>query len=106
MFTSKRQHNIIYASALIEAFGTVVEKADEDHKLVHFLSVSYYSGSKLASTEYEYFDPIDLANPPAILKEYLSFPSVSDNTRNCTVADITLGLSQSMPADFGTTMWS
>ena len=89
MFTSKRQYNIIYAPALIDAFGTAVEKADEDYKL--------------ASTEYEYFDPIDPANPPAILKEYLSFPSVSDNSRSCSVADITPGLTKSMPAGFRTT---
>ncbi|KAE8857761.1 hypothetical protein P3342_012264 [Pyrenophora teres f. teres] len=106
MFASKRQYNISYAPALIDAFGNAVDKADEDHKLAHFVAVSYYSGSKLASAEYEYFDPIDATNPPAILKEYLSYPPVTDNTRNTTVAETTLGLTASMPSGFRTTMWS
>ncbi|PZD29521.1 GlcD, FADFMN-containing dehydrogenase [Pyrenophora tritici-repentis] len=51
MFASKRQYNISYAPALIDAFGNAVDKADEDHKLAHFVAVSYYSGSKLASAD-------------------------------------------------------
>ncbi|RYN32485.1 hypothetical protein AA0115_g3883 [Alternaria tenuissima] len=106
MFASKRQYNATYAPALFDAFGNAVEAAETDTKLAHFVAVAYSRGVKIASTEYEYFDPIDPVNPPAILKEYLSLPPLTDSTRNCSLADTTSGLSQSMPDGFRTTMWS
>ncbi|CAN9152973.1 unnamed protein product [Alternaria alternata] len=106
MFASKRQYNATYAPALFDAFGNAVKAAETDTKLAHFVAVAYSRGVKIASTEYEYFDPIDPANPPAILNEYLSLPPLTDNTRNCSLADTTPGLSQSMPDGFRTTMWS
>ena len=106
MFASKRQYNATYAPALFDAFGNAVEAAETDTKAAHFVAVAYSRGVKIASTEYEYFDPVDPANPPAILKEYLAVPPLTDNTRNCSLADTTPGLSQSMPDGFRTTMWS
>jgi hypothetical protein len=106
MFASVRQYNATHAPALLDAFGNAVEAAEADTKLAHFVSVAYSRGVKIAASEYEYFDPIDPSNPPAILKEYLSIPSLTDNTRNCSLADTTPGLSQSMPDGFRTTMWS
>ncbi|KAI4660763.1 uncharacterized protein J4E79_005331 [Alternaria viburni] len=106
MFASKRQYNATYAPALFDAFGNTVEAAETDTKAAHFVAVAYSRGVKIASTEYEYFEPVDPANPPAILKEYLALPPLTDNTRNCSLADTTPGLSQSMPDGFRTTMWS
>ncbi|KAH6865545.1 hypothetical protein BKA58DRAFT_320945 [Alternaria rosae] len=106
MFASKRQYNATYAPALFDAFGHAVEAAETDTKAAHFVAVAYSRGVKIASTEYEYFEPVDPASPPAILKEYLAVPPLTDNTRNCSLADTTPGLSQSMPDGFRTTMWS
>ncbi|KAG9187578.1 hypothetical protein G6011_05449 [Alternaria panax] len=106
MFASKRQYNATYASALLDAFGNAVEAAETDTKLAHFVAVAYFGGVQIASTEYEYFDPIDPTNPPTILKEYLSIPSLTDTTCNCSLAGTTPGLSESMPDGFRTTMWS
>jgi len=106
MFASKRQYDSTKIPALLDAFTNAVNGAEKDTKLAHFLSVAYYSGMKIASTEFEYFTPIDAANPPEILKEYLAIPALQDDTRNSTLADTTPGLSQNMPAGFRTTMWS
>ncbi|KAF2030479.1 hypothetical protein EK21DRAFT_100359 [Setomelanomma holmii] len=81
---------------LIDAFSNAITAAEKDTKLAHFFAISYYSGMKIASTGFEYFIPIDAANPPEILKEYLAIPSLQTNP----------GLSKSMPAGFRATMWS
>jgi hypothetical protein len=106
MFASKRQYNATNIPALIDAFENAVNNAEKDTKLAHFVSVAYYSGLKIASTEFEYFTPVDASNPPEILKEYLSVPPLQDDTRNTTLANTTPGLTESMPAGFRTTMWS
>lgn len=106
MFASVRQYDSSKIPVLIDAFGNAVNNAEKDTKLAHFVSVAYYSGMKIASTEYEYFTPVDASKPPAILKEYFAIPPIQDSTRNTTLAETTPGLSQSMPAGFRTTMWS
>ena len=106
MFSSQRQYNATYIPALIDAFGNTVKATEQDTKAAHFLAVAYMAGYTLASTEFEYFDPVDVSNPPDILKEYLSIPPMEENTGNMTLAGTTLGLTQSMPAGFRTTMWS
>jgi hypothetical protein len=106
MFASKRQYESSKVPALIDAFNNAINGAEKDTKLAHFISVAYFSGMKIASTEYEYFNPIDAANPPAILKEYLAIPALQETTGNVTLAETTPGLTESMPAGFRTTMWS
>jgi hypothetical protein len=106
MFSSKRSYDSSNTGKLFNAFSNAINNAVKDTKLAHFVSIAYYGGNKIVSTEYEYFDPIDAANPPAILKEYLSIPAMQDTTRNCTLAETTPGLSESMPDGFRTTMWS
>jgi hypothetical protein len=106
MFASKRSYDSPNLGKLFDAFSNAINNAVKDTKLAHFVSIAYYGGMKIASTEYEYFDPVDAANPPAILKEYLSIPAIQDNTRNCTLAETTPGLSGNMPDSFRTTMWS
>jgi len=106
MFASKRQYNATYTPALFDAFGSAIDAAETDTKAAHFVAVAYNSGYKIASTEYEYFEPVDPSHPPAILKEYLSIPPMNDDTRNTTLANTTLGLTQSIPAGHRTTMWS
>ncbi|KAF1828205.1 FAD-binding domain-containing protein [Decorospora gaudefroyi] len=106
MFSSKRQYDAAYAPTLFDAFGNAVIGAVQDPKLAHFVAIAHVRGLKLVSTEYEYFTPVDAANPPAILQEYLAVPWIQDSTRNCTLAETTPGLSEGMPAGFRTTMWS
>ncbi|KAH3940607.1 hypothetical protein HBH70_025790 [Parastagonospora nodorum] len=106
MFATKRQYNSTYVPALIDAFNNAVHGAENDTKLAHFVGLAYFSGMQIASTEYEYFTPVDPPNPPPILKEYLSIPPSQHETRNTTLASITPGLSESMPAGFRSTMWS
>ncbi|KAH7378393.1 hypothetical protein DE146DRAFT_626531 [Phaeosphaeria sp. MPI-PUGE-AT-0046c] len=106
MFASKRQYNATHIPALIDAFGKAVESADSDTHLAHFVSVAYAGGVKIASTEFEYFTPVDVSNPPEILQEYLSIPPLQHTTQNVTLAETTPGLTESMPAGFRTTMWS
>lgn len=106
MFASKRQYNASNIPALIDAFENAVQSATNDTHLAHFVSIAYSSGVKIASTEYEYFTPVDVVNPPQILKEYLSIPPLQHTTGNVTLAETTPGLTESMPAGFRTTMWS
>ncbi|KAH7086043.1 hypothetical protein BKA63DRAFT_549044 [Paraphoma chrysanthemicola] len=106
MFASKRSYAQDCVPALLDAFGNAVVGAERDTKLAHFVAVAYFSGMTIASTEFEYFTPVDDANPPEILKEYLSIPALQVSTRNMTLAETTPGLSESMPAGFRTTMWS
>lgn len=106
MFATKRQYNSTYTPALIDAFSNAVHGAENDTKLAHFVGLAYFSGMRIASTEYEYFTPVDPASPPPILKEYLSIPASQHETRNTTLASTTPGLSESIPAGFRSTMWS
>jgi hypothetical protein len=106
MFASYRHYNASHLSTLLDAFGNAVVASETDTKLAHFMSIAYAGGKYAGAAEFEYFDPIDASNPPEILKEYLSIPSLQDWTRNTTLADTTPGLTEAMPAGFRTTMWS
>jgi hypothetical protein len=106
MFASKRQYNASYIPELFNAFENAIHAAEVDPQAAHFVAVAYSSGHRIASTEYEYFDPVDASSPPAILNEYLSIPALSQDDKNATLAEITLGLTESMPAGLRTTMWS
>lgn len=106
MFASKRQYDPGNIPILLDAFSNAVTGAEKDTKLAHFMSIASYSGMRIATTEFEYFNPVDIANPPAILKQYLAIPPIQDSTSNVTLAETTPGLTQSMPAGFRTTMWS
>lgn len=75
-----------------------------DTKAAHFVAVAYNSGYRTASAEYEYFEPVDVSNPPAILNDYLSIPALNEATKDTILAEITLGLTESMPAGLRTTM--
>jgi FAD/FMN-containing dehydrogenase len=106
MFASKRTYNGTAIPALIDAFVDAVAGAEQDTRLAHFLAVAYNAGMHFASTEFEYTRPVDPANPPAILKEYLGVLPLQEKTQNTTLANTTYGLTESMPAGFRTTMWS
>ncbi|EUC28667.1 hypothetical protein COCCADRAFT_40846 [Bipolaris zeicola 26-R-13] len=106
MFSSKRQYNATHIPALLDAFGNAVQDAEVDTKAAHFVAVAYNSGYRIASAVYEYFDPVDVSNPPDVLNDYLSIPALNEATKNTTLAEITLGLTESMPAGLRTTMWS
>ncbi|EUC42531.1 hypothetical protein COCMIDRAFT_39425 [Bipolaris oryzae ATCC 44560] len=82
MFPSKRQYSATHIPALFDAFGNTVQDAEE------------------------YFDPVDVSNPPDILNDYVSIPALNEATKNTTLAEITLGLTESMPAGLRKTMWS
>jgi hypothetical protein len=106
MFASKRQYNGTKIPALINAFVHAVKGAEQDTRLAHFVAVAYNNGGHFASTEFEYATPVDPANPPEILNEYLAVPPLQGTTQNTTLANTTYGLTASMPAGFRTTMWS
>ena len=106
MWGGYRRHNETEIPKLVDAFVSTTIAASQDGEVAHWLSVSAYSGSKIASTELEYTSPVDKANPPSILREYLSIPWVQDDTTNSSLADLTPPLSASMPPGFRTTMWS
>lgn len=106
MFANKRQYNATQIPALLDAFSIAVHGAEQDTKLAHFVAVAYHSGLQIASTEFEYFTPIDPNDPPPILREYLAVPPLKDTTQNTSLANTTYSLSESMPAGFRTAMWS
>ncbi|KAF2133808.1 FAD-binding domain-containing protein [Dothidotthia symphoricarpi CBS 119687] len=92
--------------ALIEAFANMVESATEDPKAVQILSFAVTAGSPAAQIELEYIVPVDNANPPAILKEYLSIPAIMDGTANRTLASATDNLSAQMPDGHRYSFWA
>jgi hypothetical protein len=106
MFASNRQYNASHVPALLDAFTNAVKAAERNTQLAHFVSIAYASGVNVASAEFEYATPFAPSSPPEILKEYLAIPALKDSTRNSTLADTTIGLSESMPAGLRTTMWS
>jgi FAD/FMN-containing dehydrogenase len=106
MFASKRQYNATHVPDLLDAFSNAVHGAEQDTKLAHFVAIAYHAGLQIASTEFEYFTPVDPSNPPLILQEYLAVPYLQATTHNTTLANTTYGLTESMPAGFRTTMWS
>ncbi|KAF2844786.1 FAD binding domain-containing protein [Plenodomus tracheiphilus IPT5] len=91
---------------LITAFATMVESAPEDPKSVQILSFATTAGNSAAQIQLEYLEPVDEANPPAILKEYLSIPSVRGSTINRTLASDTDMLDAQMPGGHRYSFWA
>jgi FAD/FMN-containing dehydrogenase len=106
MWGGMRIHDPSSTPALISAFENAVNSADKDTKFAHVISFTTYDAYQLAFTEMEYLTPLDLANPPAIAKEYLDVPFMEDKTGNSTLADLTPHRSDDMPSGFRTSMWS
>jgi len=92
--------------SLIAAFVNTTRNAVQDPEAAHTLSFSAYEGLKMAFTELEYTSPVDKANPPAILEDYLAIPTVRDDTANSSLVALTPHMSADMPAGFRTSMWS
>ncbi|KAJ4357128.1 hypothetical protein N0V95_002785 [Ascochyta clinopodiicola] len=91
---------------LIDAFATMVESAASDPKAVQILSFAVTAGSPAAQIQLEYLEPVDEANPPAILKEYLSIPPVMASTLNRTLTSDTDMLNAQMPAGHRYSFWA
>ncbi|KAL1603089.1 hypothetical protein SLS59_004746 [Nothophoma quercina] len=91
---------------LIDAFATMVEGAPSDPKAVQILSFAVTAGSPAAQIQLEYLQPVDEANPPAILKAYLSIPAVITATLNRTLASDTDMLNAQMPAGHRYSFWA
>ncbi|KAJ8117444.1 hypothetical protein OPT61_g1349 [Boeremia exigua] len=106
MWGGFRMHLDTEIPALINAFVNTTRNAVSDPEAAHTLSFSAYEGLKMAFTELEYTTPIDKANPPAILKDYLAIPTVRDDTTNSSLVDLTPHMSADMPPGFRTSMWS
>jgi hypothetical protein len=92
--------------ALINAFTTLVESASEDPKAVQILSFAVTAGRAAAQLQLEYLEPVNEADPPTILKEYLSIPSVKTATINRTMADDTEMLEAQMPDGHRYSFWA
>lgn len=92
--------------ALIDAFATMVEDAPSDPKGVQILSFAVTGGQPAAQIQLEYLEPVDRANPPAILSNYLSLNAVMDSTANRTLTEDTQLLKNQMPAGFRYAFWA
>ncbi|KAJ4374644.1 hypothetical protein N0V86_007517 [Didymella sp. IMI 355093] len=78
MWGGSRRYNASEIPKLIDAFVDTTKAAEEDGEAAHALSISTYAGARIASTLLEYTSPINTANPPAILRNYLSIPPTRD----------------------------
>jgi hypothetical protein len=105
MFATKRQYGKDDIPALFDAFDTAVKSAEKDTGLAHFVAIATYSGNEMANAELEYSTPVNTANPPEIIKQYLAVTPELDDTQNMTLADTTPPLSATIPPGFRTTMW-
>jgi hypothetical protein len=109
MWGGNRRHTADAIPALRKAFVNMVNNAGQDPNAAHWMihaSSSQAPGQKIVSSELEYPKQFSPAQPPAILKEYLSIPAYQDNTANRTLAEITVMLNSSMPAGSRQTFWS
>lgn len=106
MWGGSRQYSESEFPKLVETFVNTTMAAEDDVEAAHALSISTYAGTRIASTLLEYTSPIDTANPPAILREYLSIPTTQDNVANSSLASLTQYLSSTMPSGSRATMWS
>ncbi|KAF2996221.1 hypothetical protein E8E13_002600 [Curvularia kusanoi] len=91
---------------LIDAFATMAESAASDPKAVQILSFAVTAGSPAAQIQLEYLEPVDEANPPAILKQYLELPPVMASTLNRTLTSDTDMLNAQMPAGHRYSFWA
>lgn len=91
---------------LIDAFATMADSTEADPKAVQILSFAMTAGSPAAQIQLEYLQPVDEANPPAILEGYLSIPPVVKSTLNRTLASDTNMLNAQMPAGHRYSFWA
>jgi hypothetical protein len=92
--------------ALINAFATPTESASEDPKAVQILSFAVTAGRPATKLQLEYLEPVNEADLPAILKEYLSIPSVKSAMINRTTASDTDMLDEQMPGGHRYSFWA
>jgi FAD/FMN-containing dehydrogenase len=92
--------------ALIEAFASMVEDATEDPKSAQILSFAMTAGISAAQIQLEYLEPVNEANPPAILKKYLDVPAIQASTMNRTLANDTVMLTDQMPSGHRYAFWA
>ncbi|KAJ4368693.1 hypothetical protein N0V86_009602 [Didymella sp. IMI 355093] len=92
--------------ALIDAFATMASSTESDPKAVQILSFATTNGSAAAQIQLEYLQPVDEANPPAVLKNYLSIPPIMKSTINRTLASDTDMLNAQMPSGHRYSFWA
>jgi hypothetical protein len=92
--------------ALINAFTTMIESAPTDPKAVQILSFAVTAGTPAAQLQLEYLESVNAANPPDILRAYLSLPSMKTSTINRTTALDTDMLSNQMPSGHRYSFWA
>lgn len=91
---------------LIDAFATMAESAESDPKGVQILSFAVTAGTPAAQIQLEYLEPVNEANPPALLKQYLSMTPVMASTLNRTLANDTDMLTAQMPSGHRYSFWA
>lgn len=106
MWGGNRVHMAPDYTKLIKAFANVVKGAEKDPKAVQILSFAVTAGQAAASLQIEYLEPVDEANPPEILQEYLSIPSIAGATANRTLANDSLLLTSQMPGGHRYAFWA
>lgn len=106
MWGGTRIHMTPDYPALIDAFATMVESAASDPKAVQILSFAVTADSPAAQIQLEYLEPVNEADPPAILKGYLSLPAVTTATLNRTLTSDTDMLNAQMPAGHRYSFWA
>jgi hypothetical protein len=98
MWGGTRVHMTPDYPALIDAFATMVESAESDKKTAQILPFAVTAGRAAAQLQLEYLEPVNEADPPAVLKQYLSIPAVKTATINRTLASDTDMLTHRCPA--------
>ncbi|CAN9084679.1 unnamed protein product [Alternaria alternata] len=106
MWGGTRVHMSPDYPALIDAFASMAESATEDPKSAQILSFAMTAGNAAGQIQLEYLEPVDEANPPAILKKYLDIPSIRANTLNRTLANDTVMLTDQMPGGHRYAFWA
>lgn len=106
MWGGTRIHMTFDYPPLISAFATMVERASSDPKAVQILSFAVTTGRPAAQIQLEYLEPVNKADPPAILEEYLSLPAVVTATLNRTLASDTDMLNARMSAGHRYSFWA
>ena len=92
--------------AVIDAFVSMAEDATKDPKSAQILSFAMSSGNALAQVQVEYMNPVNEAEPPAVLNKYLSIPALQASTMNRTLANDTVMLTDQMPSGHRYAFWA
>lgn len=91
---------------LMEAFVAMAEDAVKDPKSSQILAFSQTAGTEAASLQLEYLKPVNEDKPPAILKNYLNIPAAQSTSKNRTLADDSLMLTEQMPSGHRYMFWA